>query len=172
MSRQESDKEDLMAEATALVERAEFARASDTSTHPGWTVVTAGFRSDHSLSLYFDQDPFYQFDSAGRLRRSYEAGFLFRSTGDTLARLQRTRTEARTTLLRHDLSADELRDFRDRMRLNLTNFFDRLSANSLSLLRVVPTNGDIKGRLIEAVQAVLNQEPHFLSQTIRVRRNV
>jgi len=54
--------------------------------------VIARFRADGSPSIYFGSDPVYHFDEAGRLRRAFVEEQLFRTQGDTLARLTRTRT--------------------------------------------------------------------------------
>ena len=64
MARNEEDREDLMAEATALAERVELTVPQESD------FVTAGFRRTGHLSLYFGQDPAYHFDEEGRLRRA------------------------------------------------------------------------------------------------------
>ncbi|MDA1017654.1 MAG: hypothetical protein O3A00_24745 [Planctomycetota bacterium] len=106
MAKSESDREDLMREATALVERIEF-RISD-EAQP----IVAGFRRDGRFSIYFDADLVYHFDEQHRLRRAFVDGDLYRTQGTTLARLRRERTQSQTVLRSHDLSADELADFR------------------------------------------------------------
>ncbi|MBW3542745.1 MAG: hypothetical protein KY476_20980 [Planctomycetes bacterium] len=110
MSRTETDREDLLAEAVALVRRVEL-------RVPGLPEnLVAGFRSDGRLSVYFGGDPAYHFDAAGRLRRAFVDGELFRTQGTTLARLRRTRTPAVTELVRWDLPLGELKAFIERMR--------------------------------------------------------
>ena len=106
MARHESDREDLMREATALVRRAELICPGETEP------VIAGFRRDGRLALYFGPDPVFQFDPQHRLRRAYVAGFLYRTQGETLARLNRHRTQDQTLLVRHDLAPAELDTFR------------------------------------------------------------
>ena len=80
MARIESDREDLIREATALQQRVEWAVPGEPEP------VVTGFKRDGSLSVYFGQDPVYQFNPTGQLRRAYVEDFLFRTQGDTLAR--------------------------------------------------------------------------------------
>ena len=68
MTRQESDREDLIREAVAMPERGEF-------RVPGLDeLVTVGFRTTAAMSVFIGQDPVYQFDPAGRLRRAFANG--------------------------------------------------------------------------------------------------
>ncbi|MCH7988877.1 MAG: hypothetical protein IID46_06955 [Planctomycetes bacterium] len=71
MARQESDREDLMSEAVALVRRCECETADENDS------VISGFRKCGSLSLYFGSDPVYHFDNNARLRRAFRGGFLY-----------------------------------------------------------------------------------------------
>ena len=73
MAREEADREDLMREATALVQRAEFSA--------GGKPVFVGFRTNGAASVFFDSDPVYQFNSNGELRRAFVAGDALQSRG-------------------------------------------------------------------------------------------
>ena len=167
MARQEHDKEDLIADATVLVDRAEFRLAS--VTERGVCLVTAGFRENGQLSVYFDQDPFYQFDEDGRLRRALEDGFLFRSQTVTLARMHREREGTRTMLVRHDLTADEVLAFRTRMREKLRDFAAALAADKLQRLRRVVVSDDFESLLRGRLQAISQLGDDFLSSQINQR---
>ena len=81
MARNESDREDLMREAVALVRRVECETGNENDS------VISGFRKCGSLSLYFGPDPVYHFDDSARLRRAFGEGFLYRTQGTTLARI-------------------------------------------------------------------------------------
>jgi hypothetical protein len=168
MARSESDKEDLIADATSLVERAEYDCVLNATKAN--KITTVGFRRDDSLSLYFEQDPFYQFDSNGLLRRSYEKGFLYRSQGDTLAKLDRHRSETKTTLQRSDLSETQLAEFRQRMRQHLTALLQFLHSGDYNRLRCISERGDIDQRTISALQTILTHEVPFLAGRIAVRK--
>ncbi len=131
MARHEEDREDLIREATALCPRVEWQVPNEAG------VVFAGLKRSGALSLYFDQDPVYQFDPAGYLRRAYVGGFLYRSDGHSLARLHRERNDDETALVRHDLSSVELAEFQQRMRDRLAALEHQLrSGNVIELRRV------------------------------------
>src|SRR3954447_20411722 len=101
MSRHESDREDLLREATALVERIEL-------TVGGFDLpVVCGFRRDGAASFYFGADPVYQFNAVGQLRRAFVAGRLIKAERGRLVALSRERTENEVALVRHELSAAE-----------------------------------------------------------------
>ncbi len=69
MARDESSREDLLREATALVERIELVphatdpliAASDLFDKH----IVAGFRRDGALSVFFGEDPVYHFNAEG-----------------------------------------------------------------------------------------------------------
>lgn len=170
MARIEEDKEDLMVDATALVHRAEFVRTDDDDAAHTWHVVTIGFRKDDSLSVYFDQDPFYQFDAAGLLRRALEDSFLFRSQTATLAKLHRARSESSTTLSREDLAPEQLNAFRRRMRKHVEELVSLLADGQLERRRVVSDDEAVNQRIVDALRRVLSHEDQFLSRAIRQRR--
>jgi len=141
MSRHETDREDLIAEATALQERVELQA-------PGAAApAVAGFHRDGRLSIYFGPDPVYHFDPEGRLRRAFVDGNLYRSRGDTLSRLTRERTETTTSLVRHDLNQEELTNFLKRMRSRLEELQRQFAEGAIVVLRQVPSEADVAGRV-------------------------
>jgi hypothetical protein len=129
MARNEADREDLFTEAVGVVRRLEGRVVGSQ------TVVVAGFRADDVLVVYFDADPMLQFDAAGRLRRAFVNDCLFRAQGETLARLERSRNEAETTLGRHDLSPDELHEFRQVLRRWIEPLAEALSSGAWTVSR-------------------------------------
>ncbi|HUQ69018.1 MAG TPA: hypothetical protein VM165_05820 [Planctomycetaceae bacterium] len=152
MARQEADREDLLAEAVALTRRVEGIIVATGQ------VIVAGFRQPGWLSIYFGSDPMYQVDDAGRLRRAFERGLLYRTQGITLARLTRTRSETETTLLRDDLSPAEIAAFRGRMTDRLTEVVDAMESYGFQPLRQVPNDdaaliSDVAARLRLALSA-------------------
>lgn len=167
MVRHEEDKEDLIADATALVDRAEFWLAEGVPSAS--VLITAGFRRGGQLSLYFDQDPFYQFDTDGRLRRALEDSFLYRSQGETLARLHRERQEGRTALVRSDLSRDELLSFRNRLLTRVSGFAQSLADDLVERRRRVVQDEDFELRLQRCVTRICEVGENFLSHSINQR---
>jgi hypothetical protein len=146
MARHESDREDLMREATALVRRVELHVPGEPEP------VVCGFRADGRLSIYFGTDPVYHFDASGRLRRAFAAGDLFRSQGTTLARLTRVRQPARTELRRHDLHPDELALFLRTAHARLGSLATALDRCGTRVLRCVP---DPAGRILDDLRSTL-----------------
>jgi len=105
MARQESDREDLMREATALVERAELVVSGFDDP------IVVGFRRDGSGSIFFGADPVYQFNSRFELRRAFIQGLLIKAVGGSLASLRRDREQSAAVMLRHDFNEEETRQF-------------------------------------------------------------
>jgi hypothetical protein len=153
MTRNESDREDLMREAVALVRRAEF-------TFPGRSdPVFAGFKRTGGLSIYFGPDPVYQFDENGRLRRAYFDGLLYRTQGETLARMKRERSERETVLVRTDLSPAELQSFLNTMQEHLRWLKSEIDSSSYSHSEQIPTDVDLEPELIAAIEQALSAAP-------------
>ena len=132
MARQETDREDLIREAVAFARRMELQYRSEQDP------VFCGLRDDGNWSVYFGQDPVFHFNSNGQLRRAFSGGHLLRSQGETLARMHRERTPDQTTLVRHDLNADELETFRNEAIRRLQTLYDALQSGDFSVLRSIP----------------------------------
>ena len=151
MAQHESDREDLMQEATGLARRVE------------WQVpfvsdpVVAGFKKNGAWSVYFGAEPVLQFDPAGCLRRAFFEGFLFRTQGDTLARLQRNRTPAETQLVRHDLDDSELAAFRVQACSWLRLLLQAIDLGQAVRLRQVPEGDEVILDLCVALRTALSQ---------------
>lgn len=163
MARIEEDKEDLIRDATALVERAEIRCAGMAE------VITIGVFRDGRCSVYFDQDPFYQFDQQGRVRRAFEAGFLYRSQQSALSRIHRRRDSnangepEQVVLERIDLNASELQDFAQRMRLLIQKLLQQLEGQEYRVLRAVTPDGGIPAAALPLLNAVLQHDADFIA---------
>jgi hypothetical protein len=151
MAREESSREDLLGEAVALVERIELVqRGSATSTLSSivpQTPIVAGFRASGSLSLFFGEDPVYQFNSHGELRRAYRCGLLYKAVRGRLASLRRDRSELKTELVRRDLTIAEQTNLVNDMLAHLRDFAALLSSGDFDVNGQVPSNADVLGRL-------------------------
>ena len=149
MSRHETDREDLMQEATGLARRVE------------WQVpfidepVVAGFKKNGACSVYFGAEPMLQFDPAGCLRRAFFEGFLFRTQGATLARLQRNRTVSESQLVRHDLTDCELATFRVQACSWLRQLLQAIDLGQAVRLRQVPDPDEVILDLCAALRTAL-----------------
>lgn len=151
MARHESDREDLLREATAYVIRWEM-------QSPGFSEdLFVGYKRDHSLSIYCGSDPVYHFNSEGQLRRAFVDGRLYRTQGTTLAELTRHRTPDHSELLRRDLDAEQCQRFLQRMRKSLNDLSHSLAAERCQLGRVVgTTSGDAQLKLLESLKRIQN----------------
>jgi hypothetical protein len=150
MSRNESDREDLMAEATALRRRVELQVPGEAES------VIAGFRDEGRISIYFGSDPVYHFDAQGRLRRAFVAGCLYRTGGTTLARLTRERTDTTTTLVRHDLSQADLQDFLIVMQSRLQTLQEMIETQQVAIVQQVPADSLILPEFSTALSTILD----------------
>lgn len=162
MAQHEEDREDLMREAVALPDRVEL------SVDGFESLITIGFRSNSAMSIFIGQDPVYQFDPEGRLRRAFVDGLLYRSQHTTLAMLKRERTETQTLLLRTDLADDALLKFRETMRRSLELLEQKLGSAAFRVVRSVPESVSHIARIQTALASVLRAES-WLSPTIRRR---
>jgi hypothetical protein len=161
MALQESDREDLLRDATALVERIELKphlfgwcaamwhNAGSDSWGGEWTManVVAGFRANGAVSIFFGSDPVYQFNSCGELRRAYCDGLLFKAAHRRLVSLRRLRQHHVVQLIRHDLTDEEQHSFFVRMQELLRSLTNELDSDRLCIVGQVPPDADVLGRV-------------------------
>ena len=105
MAREEFDREDLIREATGLIDRVEYKVSFVKES------VVVGFRLDGTISFFFGQARVYQFNAKNELRRGHLDGRLFKAERGRLVRLTRNRVDDQVELLRHDLSDAEQNEF-------------------------------------------------------------
>jgi hypothetical protein len=137
MARHEQDREDLIAEAKALIHRAEVTVPD--STQP----LVLGLRSNLWFSIYFDPELVFHFNEVGALRRAFIDGLIYRSGAQGLTRLRRSRSDLNASeLLRQDLSAREVREFLQDLEGRLGVLRDHLRQGRAVVLREVVGPGD------------------------------
>jgi hypothetical protein len=127
MAREESEREDLLREATALVERIELAP----SRGPLGEHVVIGFRSNGAMSIYFGGDTAYHFNSSKELRRAFSNGLLLKSERGRLVALERVRMDDQVQLLRRQLLEDEQAKFLDILMKRLGDLIAQCNKNLL-----------------------------------------
>ena len=137
MAHNESDREDLLREATALIERAEL----KTPDHADPIVI--GFRRDGSASFYFGADPVYQCNSAGELRRAYIDGLLYKAERGQLVTLTRERSETETALIRHELTNDQTTALLITLGANLAQLRSAIEGGTYELIGEVPPERNV-----------------------------
>jgi len=141
MSRTELDREDLLGEATALVERVEVVVAD-------WPRVVVGFRRDGAASVFFGADPVYQFNADGALRRGYCDGRLIKADGGRLVSLERRRQANVVELVREEWSEERAAAWLDDASQRLTSLYKRLLEGGFQTTGQVPADADVLGRVL------------------------
>ncbi|TWU48100.1 hypothetical protein [Rubripirellula reticaptiva] len=106
MARQTHDREDLFRDGTQMPYRGRI--------QIGDAEVVVGFRTGGAASLYWDQDPVFQFNSDHEVRRVYFAGDRYAANAGKLVRLIQKRSDHETTTERLRLDqasvADDVND--------------------------------------------------------------
>lgn len=141
MAREEHDREDLLAEATALVERAELALPGCAET----TVI--GFRSDGCGSIYLSARLAWHFNSHNQLRRAYANGLLYKAQRGRLVALRREQTASEVQLVRRDLDASETAQFLGELERDLTELRQTLATATVRVVGQIPAESDVLGRI-------------------------
>ncbi|HVX13736.1 MAG TPA: hypothetical protein VHC22_21320 [Pirellulales bacterium] len=141
MAREENEREDLLTEATALVERAELEMAGLAGP------VVFGFRRDGAASVFFGSDPAYHFNACQELRRAFVAGLLFKTERAGLVSLTRRRVPGEVQMLRHELNERETGDFLAELVRRLEALRSALASGDFRLTGQVPASADVVDRL-------------------------
>jgi hypothetical protein len=151
MAQQESPREDLLREATALVERIELiadqARDGKALNEAGRPSIVAGFRAGGGLSIFFGEDPAYHFNSAGELRRAYVDGLIYKAIDGQLIALTRVRSADQVELRSHTLAETEQAKFVARMSMRLSDFAAEVDTKTIQIRAQVPTDANVLDRV-------------------------
>jgi hypothetical protein len=154
MARDEADREDLLVEATALVERIELAPVQP-SDATGVVLdmaeaddrIVAGFRTGGALSIFFGGDFVFQFNAAGELRRAYVSGRLFKAVRGRMVSLERQRAENVVQLYSRALTESDQAEFIEAMQARLRLLCADIEAGRMRVIGQVPADGDVLDRL-------------------------
>jgi hypothetical protein len=141
MARAEQDREDLLTEAKALVQRAEL--AVEAWSEP----VVVGFRANGGASVYLGQDLAWHFDSRGRLRRAFVAGVLYKAEHGRLVSLTRQRAAGEVQLVRDELSDVQQQELLSRLSTSLARLAVQLQAGQFQVHGQVPPKAPIVDRI-------------------------
>ncbi len=107
MAKQEVDREDILREATALVNRVEV----KFSGRVGGDHIVFGFRECGSLAIYFGAEPVYQFNVNQALRRAYHQGCLLKAVDGRLVSMRRERQDRKLQLISTSWDDEKTREF-------------------------------------------------------------
>jgi hypothetical protein len=168
MAREESDREDLLREATALVERIELAPSDSVCSR-----IVIGFRAAEALSVFFDADPVYQFNTAGELRRAFLNGKLLKAERGHLISLERVRLPEEVQLVRHELTDDQQSALLENMNARLRKLAENLTSDRHTVIGQVPPDADVLRRvckwLTNHVTPSIANTPNFVPLPISGR---
>jgi len=161
MAREEEAREDLLREATALVDRIEL-RVNDFDDS-----IVAGFRRDGAASFFFGQQIVYQFNTSAELRRGFLDGRLYKAECGQLVELRRQRTADSVDLLRHELTDSEISQFATDAHRRLQKLRQSLCTGQFQTIGQVSPQGDVVVRLHDWLANL--GEPIPLAQSPRVK---
>ena len=132
MAKQTEDRENLLRDGIAMPVRGRlFLEDSE---------IVIGFRPDGQLSLYWDQDPVYQFDASQRLRRVFLDSNRFKVEKGRLFRLAKTAQGNDATTSRLRLVSEPISESEET--LILQKLTDRLQQINDALTKTCLTTGE------------------------------
>lgn len=153
MARNEQDREDLLREATALVERVEL------KTPDCVDPIVVGFRRGGDGSVYFGADPVFQFNQHGQLRRGYYQGRLLKAVGGRLVRMERVRTADSVSLVSEPLNEHEQHEIVNDCHARLTTLLAQLNQGACQITGQEPPGADIVGRVSQWLRNLVATSP-------------
>ena len=158
MARHEGPREDLLAEAVALVERVELVLASGEP-------VVVGFRRDGCASFFFDQDPVYQFNTRCELRRLYVDGLRYKAEQGRLVGLEVRRDAGEVQMLREELTAERADAMLAEAERRLSELAAALRGGKAERRRQVPEQADVPARVLAWLESlgrplIVAESPH------------
>ncbi len=139
MARDEHQRENLLRDAVAMVERIEWQA-------PDEREVVLGFRQQGGLSVYLDQDPVYHFTSDRQLRRAFIDDCLLKAVDHQLVAMRRRRVDGEVQLISQPLGEDRTQRFFADMHAAFASLLDDLKHNRLQLVGQVPADAAIEAR--------------------------
>lgn len=160
VAREPQQREDLMRDAHALVERAEIV------WHPDEPPLIAGKRRAGAVSLFFGEDPVYHFTSEGKLRRAYVAGLLYKAEGGRLFEIERVRVPGAVEMRSRPLTATEEAHFLGAMTVKLRQALDAFDRGAHAVVAQYPAEGTVARSLFQFVRqrlagpTIIAQSPH------------
>ena len=133
MAKQEVDREDILREATALVNRVEL----EVSGRAAGDHIVFGFRECGSLAVYFGGEPVYQFNANQALRRAYHQGCLLKAVDCLLASMRRERQDDKLQLLSTSWDEEKTREFIGQVRRDMFQLVEAIAAGKVQVIGFV-----------------------------------
>jgi len=130
MARAPQEREDLLRDATALVDRVELQVGAAKNS----AIVFAGFRVGGAASFYFDQDPVYHFNNDHKLRRAHVDNELIKAEQGRLVALRRQQFENEVAMIRYVMQTDKQDKFCQTALKNLSQLCHALTAEDYTIM--------------------------------------
>ena len=159
MARREEPREDLIRDATALVQRAALKIAGEELTY------VLGLRSNGSLSVFCGEDPVFQFDSQGLLRRVYLGGERLTAREGRLFRLIRQAESGRMAMRHERLAEDEETQIIGQIRDTLGSLRRHLQPGAVTVIDQFPRDSTVLKTLSDSLdqigdEIIVARSPH------------
>ncbi|MDA0658178.1 MAG: hypothetical protein O2931_11545 [Planctomycetota bacterium] len=132
MARDESDRDDVFQEATALVIRAECRLPGVQSE------ITIGFRRTGAASFYFHPDWVWHFDPQGSIRRGYDHGILLKAEQGRLVMLKRERFPDHVDLVSREATSEESANRMAQLSHDMEHLAKGVRGRQLQIVRGLP----------------------------------
>ena len=138
MSKQQQNKEDILREATALVNRIEIKFSEKAVSEES---VFVGFRRDGAVSFFFGAEPVYQFNTRHEFRRGYCKGAMLKAAKGKISQLTRVREGDQLVLLSRDYSGKQTAEFLEEMKHALLLLYKGIKGGQWNILGAVVEAG-------------------------------
>jgi hypothetical protein len=162
LAREPQQREDLMRDARALVERAEIV------WHSQQPPLVMGRHRTGGTSFYFGEDPVYHFTSDGLLRRAYALGLLYKAEAGRLVEIRPVRVPGEVQLRSRALSAQQQADFLTTLTERLQQLLTRFDRGDCHVAAEIPVDAPVVATLMEGLRALL-ANPLAVAPTPHVR---
>ncbi len=133
MALEEQPREDLMREAVTYIRRSLLKMA--TFNEP----VFWGQRRDGAWSIYFGEDPVFQFNAQDELRRAFVDGYRFAARDRRMYRLEKPLSGGQVQLTWID-DAKTDQDIQQTVVQRFAMIMDQLQANSVEVQQTIPAS--------------------------------
>lgn len=158
MARDAQDREDLMRDAVALVERMQI-RLGDRA-------VVIGFRQSGAGSIYLGSDPAYHFNSRRELRRAIVRDVLYKAESHRLVAMRRERDTTAVILRRHELTDEELNSMLAEFEMHRSHLLHAFTDEAIQIDREIAIEPRLSDRVARWIERLA--PPVCIAATARV----
>ena len=144
MAKQEVDREDILREATALVNRVEL----EVSGCADGDSIVFGFRECGSLAIYFGAEPVYQFNANHALRRAYHQGCLLKAVDCLLVSMRRKRQDGKLQLLSTPWDEEKTQEFIEQVRRDMFQLVEAIEVGEAQVIGFVAVEQQMTAKIL------------------------